>query len=47
MYVLFHIVGNTVDGVVLYFSHTLHNKMGVAASEIVKDDWNLTRELEI
>ena len=47
MYVLFHIVGNTVGGVVFYFSHTLHNRMGVVASEILKDDWNLIRELEI
>ena len=43
--VLFHVVGYAVDFFVLYSAKSLHNKMRVVATEVMKDDWDLPRKL--
>ena len=45
--ILFHIVWNAIDGLVLQLSCALHNEMGAVASEIMKNDQNSTCELKI
>ena len=45
--ILFHIVWNAIDGLVLQLSCALHNEVGVVASKIMKNDQNSTCELKI